>query len=67
LSISADIVWLEFNQYTLGSKWRRAAINRQTHREEGNEAEGFYGGVRKLNTKEEITIWKKLWPIETLE
>jgi hypothetical protein len=58
---------LEFNQYTLGSRWRRAAINRKSHREEGNEAEGFYGGIRKLKTKEEISIWKRLWPTETLE
>lgn len=63
----AETVWLEFNQYTLGSRWRRAAINRKSHREEGNEAEGFYGGIRKLKTKEEINIWKKLWPTETLE
>jgi len=64
---SFETVWLEFNQYTLGSRWRRAAINRKSHREEGNEAEGFYGGIRKLKTKEEISIWKKLWPTETLE
>lgn len=63
----AETVWLEFSQYTLGSRWRRAAINRKSHREEGNEAEGFYGGIRKLRTKEEINIWKRLWPTETLE
>ncbi|XP_024377546.1 F-box protein At2g26850 isoform X1 [Physcomitrium patens] len=64
---SIETVWLEFSQYTLGSRWRRAAINRKSHREEGNEAEGFYGGIRKLRTKEEINIWKRLWPTETLE
>lgn len=65
--LCTDTVWLEFNQYTLGSRWRRAAIDRKCHREEGNEAEGFYGGIRKLNTKEEICIWERLWPSETLE
>eukprot|EP01018_Ginkgo_biloba_P036186 Gb_33621 [translate_table: standard] len=63
----SDVVMLEFNQYTPGSRWRRAAINRKDHREEGNEAEGFYGGIRKLQTKEEILTWKRLWPNETLE
>lgn len=67
LACIAETVWLEFNQYTLGSRWRRAAINRKSHREEGNEAEGFYGGIRKLKTKDEINIWKRLWPTETLE
>ncbi|XP_024528392.1 F-box protein At2g26850 isoform X1 [Selaginella moellendorffii] len=62
-----EIVWLEFNQYTLGSRWRKAPINRANHCEEGNEGEGFYGGVRKLRTKEEISIWTKLWPSEKLE
>lgn len=62
-----DTVWLEFNQYTVGSRWRQAAVDRKSHREEGNEAEGFYGGVRKLRTKEEINIWTKLWPTQALE
>ncbi|KAH9537450.1 hypothetical protein CY35_16G053400 [Sphagnum magellanicum] len=48
------MVWLEFNQYSVGSRWRRAAIDRKNHREEGNEAEGFYGGIRKLSTKDEV-------------
>lgn len=62
-----DTVILEFNQYTPGSRWRRAAINRKDHHEEGNEDEGFYGGIRKLQTNEEILTWKQLWPSETLE
>ncbi|CAM6062547.1 unnamed protein product [Sphagnum tenellum] len=62
-----ETVWLEFNQYTLGSRWRWAAIDRKNHREEGNEADGFYGGIRKLRTKEEICIWERMWPSETLE
>ncbi|CAN6443341.1 unnamed protein product [Victoria cruziana] len=62
-----DTVILEFNQYTPGSRWRRAAINRKDHREEGNEADGFYGGIRKLQSKEEISTWKRLWPNEVLE
>ncbi len=66
-SVLAETVWLEFNQYTLGSRWRWAAIDRKNHREEGNEADGFYGGIRKLRTKEEICIWERMWPSETLE
>lgn len=60
-------VWLEFNQYAVGSRWRRAAVNRKTHREEGNETEGFYAGIRKLQLKGEISVWKQHWPTETLD
>eukprot|EP00249_Psilotum_nudum_P016356 c25781_g1_i1 orf=400-1485(+) len=62
-----DTVWLEFNQYTLGSRWRRAAVNRKTHHVEGNESDGFYGGIWKLRTKDEISAWRQLWPREALE
>eukprot|EP00252_Welwitschia_mirabilis_P014195 TRINITY_DN3125_c0_g1_i4.p1 TRINITY_DN3125_c0_g1~~TRINITY_DN3125_c0_g1_i4.p1 ORF type:complete len:393 (-),score=59.18 TRINITY_DN3125_c0_g1_i4:229-1407(-) len=62
-----DSVVLEFNQYTPGSRWRRAVISRKDHREEGSEAEGFYGGVRKLKTLEEISTWKQMWPAEILD
>ncbi|KAJ4972027.1 hypothetical protein NE237_005126 [Protea cynaroides] len=63
---SSDTVILEFNQYTPGSRWRRTSISRKDHQEEGNEAEGFYGGIRKLYN-EEISMWKRLWPTEVLE
>ncbi|KAB1222186.1 hypothetical protein CJ030_MR2G023449 [Morella rubra] len=63
----SDVVILEFNQYTPGSRWRRMVINRKDHREAGNEADGFYGGIRKLYNKEEITMWKRLWPTQILE
>lgn len=67
-SISAtDTVVLEFNQYTTDSRWRCTTINRKDHREEGNEADGFYGGIRKLKNQEEISTWKQLWPTEVLE
>ncbi|KAK4441408.1 F-box protein [Sesamum alatum] len=62
-----DTLVLEFNQYTRGSRWRRTTVSRKDHREEGNEADGFYGGIRKLCGKEEISMWKKLWPAEALE
>lgn len=65
--VPTDTVVLEFNQYTPGSRWRHTAINRKDHREEGNEADGFYGGIRKLKNKDEISTWKQLWPKETLE
>ncbi|KAL1552996.1 hypothetical protein AAHA92_13726 [Salvia divinorum] len=63
----SDTVVLEFRQYTLGSHWRQKFINRREHREEGNEADGFYGGIRKLRGEEEISMWKKLWPAQVLQ
>ncbi|KAL1216991.1 F-box protein [Cardamine amara subsp. amara] len=62
----SDTVVLEFNQYTVGSRWRRTMIVRD-HREEGNEEDGFYGGIRKLKCKEDIEMWKRHWPCSTLE
>ncbi|KAF3791954.1 F-box protein [Nymphaea thermarum] len=62
-----DTVILEFNQYAPGSRWRRTAISRKDHREEGNEAGGFYGGIRKLSSKDEISTWRHLWPHDILE
>lgn len=64
---SSDTVLLEFNQYTPGSRWRRTIVNRKDHREEGNESDGFYGGIRKLSKSNEIATWKSLWPREILE
>ncbi|KAF9599392.1 hypothetical protein IFM89_036949 [Coptis chinensis] len=64
---SSDTVVLEFNQYTPGSRWRQTIIDRKDHREEGNEADGFYGGIRKLYNLEELAMWKRLWPKEALE
>ncbi|XP_052169982.1 F-box protein At2g32560 [Diospyros lotus] len=63
----SDTVVLEFNQYSQGSQWRRTSINRRHHREEGNEADGFYGGIRKLCSEDEITTWRRLWPSVPLE
>ena len=63
----SDTVVLEFNQYTPGSRWRRTIISRKDHREEGNESDGFYGGIRKLHKSEEIATWKSLWPRDILE
>lgn len=63
----SETVVLEFNQYTPGSRWRQTCINRKEHREEGNEADGFYGGIRKLNSNHDISTWKQLWPPAILE
>ncbi|XP_021745700.1 F-box protein At2g32560-like [Chenopodium quinoa] len=62
----SDTVTLEFNQYAPDSRWRRMNVNRKNHREEGNEGDGFYGGIRKIYSEEEITIWKSLWPTKVL-
>ncbi|XP_073151202.1 F-box protein At2g26850-like isoform X2 [Henckelia pumila] len=62
-----DIVVLEFKQYSLESRWRKVSIFRKDHMETGDQAVGFYGGIRKLCKKEEIEKWKHLWPDCTLE
>ncbi|KAM7271818.1 hypothetical protein ACFE04_031032 [Oxalis oulophora] len=62
-----DTVILEFNQYTPDSRWRRTTVNRKDHREEGNDVDGFYGGIRKVYKENEISIWKNLWPKKILE
>ncbi|GAV62138.1 F-box domain-containing protein [Cephalotus follicularis] len=64
---NSDTIVLEFNHYTPGSRWRHTTLDRKEHREEGNEVDGFYGGIRKLKKEEEISIWKRLWPKEVLE
>lgn len=61
-----DTVVFEFHQYSLGSRWRRTTVDRKDHREEGNEADGFYGGIRELCDNEEISMWKRLWPTGVL-
>ncbi|XP_052176838.1 F-box protein At2g32560-like isoform X2 [Diospyros lotus] len=62
-----DTIILEFKQYTPGSRWRRAKINRKNHREIGNGADGFYGGIRKLYNDKDISVWRRLWPNQVLE
>lgn len=64
---SSDTIILEFNQYSPGSRWRRTVIDRKDHREEGNETDGFYGGIRKLYDNHEIATWRRLWPTDVLE
>ncbi|PKA51196.1 F-box protein [Apostasia shenzhenica] len=62
-----ETIAVEFNHYVPGSRWRTATINWKEHREEGNENDGFYGGIRKLQNKEEISRWIQLWPSRVLE
>ncbi|XP_074306763.1 F-box protein At2g26850-like [Silene latifolia] len=62
----SETVIMEFNQYAPESRWRRKKVSRKDHREEGNEADGFYGGIRKLYSKQEISMWKSLWPTKVL-
>lgn len=62
-----DTVLLEFKQYTLGSRWRETVINRKDHREIGDEANGFYGGIRKVYNEDEISMWQCLWPGQSVE
>ncbi|KAK3032372.1 hypothetical protein RJ639_037090, partial [Escallonia herrerae] len=63
----SDTIVLEFNQYAFASRWRRTIVSRKDHQEKGNEADGFYGGIRKLSSREDISTWKRLWPTDILE
>lgn len=46
---SQETVVLEFRPFKRGSTpWGTMVVNRKIYRESGNEARGFYGGVRKL-------------------
>lgn len=65
--LCTDIVILEFKQYSVESRWRKVSIFRKDHMETGDQAVGFYGGIRKLCKKEEIEKWRHLWPDCTLE
>ncbi|GMH08118.1 hypothetical protein Nepgr_009958 [Nepenthes gracilis] len=64
---NSEVVMLEFNQYAPDSRWRRTTINRKSHHEEGSEADGFYGGIRKLYEEEEISTWKGILPAKVLD
>lgn len=66
-NLVTDTVVLEFSQYPVGSQWRQTMISRRDHREVGNEADGFYGGIRKLYKDEEIAMWMSLRPKQALE
>ncbi|KAL5220313.1 hypothetical protein ABZP36_025026 [Zizania latifolia] len=61
-----DMVVLEFRHYAPGSRWRQTTVSRKDHREKGDETDGFYGGIRKLQTSEEISTWRKFWPVDVL-
>ncbi|XP_066310066.1 F-box protein At2g26850-like isoform X1 [Miscanthus floridulus] len=61
-----DMVVLEFQHYAPGSRWRQTTVSRKDHREKGGETDGFYGGIRKLQTKDEISTWRRFWPVDVL-
>ncbi|KAF9593706.1 hypothetical protein IFM89_024644 [Coptis chinensis] len=50
---SVDTFIVVFNQYSPGSRWRQTTLSRKDHQQVGSEAEGFYGGIRKLHKKGE--------------
>ncbi|CAO1944697.1 unnamed protein product [Urochloa humidicola] len=61
-----DTIVLEFQHYAPGSRWRQTTVSRKDHRETGDETDGFYGGIRKLQTKDEISTWRRYWPVDVL-
>lgn len=63
----AENVVMEFRQFRPELPWKTTVLNRKEHRETGNEVSGFYGGVKKLGTEEEVSTWKRLWPSQVLD
>ncbi|TVU34728.1 hypothetical protein EJB05_16576, partial [Eragrostis curvula] len=61
-----DMIVLEFQHYAPGSRWRQTIVSRKDHREKGDETDGFYGGIRKLQSKDEISTWRRFWPVDVL-
>ncbi|WOG99951.1 hypothetical protein DCAR_0519307 [Daucus carota subsp. sativus] len=64
--LRSDRVKLEFKQYELGSQWRETSIWRKNHDETGDEVNGYYGGIRKIYDKYEVSRWQQHWPAETV-
>ncbi|KAK7267067.1 hypothetical protein RIF29_19731 [Crotalaria pallida] len=52
---------VEFKQYPQGSYMRRIQLSRKNG-EQGDNVGGYYGGIRKLHSEEEIETWQKLFP-----
>ncbi|KAG8367823.1 hypothetical protein BUALT_Bualt16G0112700 [Buddleja alternifolia] len=63
----SDTVILEFKQYDIESRWRKMTIGRKEYRENGNKADGFYGGIRKIYKEDDIARWEHLCPNCILE
>ncbi|KAF8751306.1 hypothetical protein HU200_012184 [Digitaria exilis] len=61
-----DTIVLEFQHYAPGSRWRQSTVSRKDHMETGDETDGFYGGIRRLQTKDEISTWRRFWPVDVL-
>ncbi|QCD97049.1 hypothetical protein DEO72_LG6g1759 [Vigna unguiculata] len=57
----SETLVLEFKQYSEGSSMRRVKVLRNG--EEHEEAKGWYGGIRKLQSEEEIQRWEKHFPL----
>lgn len=62
-----EVLWLEFKQYIRGSRWRKVPIKRKRSREDSSQLDGFYGGIRKLYSEDEISTWLQLWPKQSLQ
>lgn len=55
---------VEFRQYPHGASMRQAKLPRHNNGEQGGNQIGFYGGIRKLHSEEEIEKWKVLLPYD---
>ncbi|KAL9331481.1 hypothetical protein ACSQ67_001091 [Phaseolus vulgaris] len=57
----SDTLILEFKQYSEGSSMRRIKLHRNG--EQYEEASRCYGGIRKLQSEEEIQRWENHFPL----
>ncbi|KAJ7972113.1 F-box protein [Quillaja saponaria] len=57
---NSDMLMLEFKQYSPDSIYRRVVLNRNDHGEQVMGGGGYYGGIRKLHSEDEIARWKQL-------
>ncbi|XP_074367311.1 F-box protein At2g32560-like isoform X2 [Apium graveolens] len=64
--LRSDKVRLEFKQYDIASQWRETTIWRKNHGEIGDGSNGYYGGIRKISNKHEISMWQQHLPIKAM-
>ncbi|QHO44898.1 F-box protein [Arachis hypogaea] len=53
---------VEFKQYHVESGMRKAKLQRNKNGQQCENQCGIYGGIRKLQSEEEIHKWKQLFP-----
>ncbi|XP_057718601.1 F-box protein At2g26850-like isoform X2 [Arachis stenosperma] len=57
-----EMLVVEFKQYHVESGMRKAKLQRNKNGQQCENQCGIYGGIRKLQSEEEIHKWKQLFP-----